>query len=211
MKRAGPVRRSVSSESGVFVPGLMGAGILLSFAMLVTDGIRRLFPVRGDRARAARVRAAALGRANDLAAVERGEAPLAARVPHVPRSRRASVVLGLAAAGAAGLLLLTTQTYFNEDLSSLAGREEWGFGAGWMASLLVASGALVWLASGVLGERRPPWLDRLAAVPPLGQLPSPDDTRRFGVVFHGGGGAAPPPDCPEPWLRLASQRDPEDL
>lgn len=36
---------------GVFVPGLMGAGILLSGAILVSDGVRRLLPSRGVRRR----------------------------------------------------------------------------------------------------------------------------------------------------------------
>lgn len=36
---------------GVFVPGLMGAGILLSAAILVSDGVRRLLPSRGVRRR----------------------------------------------------------------------------------------------------------------------------------------------------------------
>lgn len=36
---------------GVFVPGLMGAGILLSAAILVSDGVRKLLPSRGVRRR----------------------------------------------------------------------------------------------------------------------------------------------------------------
>ena len=36
---------------GVFVPGLMGAGILLSGAILVSDGVRKLLPSRGVRRR----------------------------------------------------------------------------------------------------------------------------------------------------------------
>lgn len=36
---------------GVFVPGLMGAGILLSAGILVSDGVRKLFPSRGVRRR----------------------------------------------------------------------------------------------------------------------------------------------------------------
>jgi hypothetical protein len=35
----------------VFVPGLMGAGILLSGAILVSDGVRKLLPSRGIRRR----------------------------------------------------------------------------------------------------------------------------------------------------------------
>jgi hypothetical protein len=34
---------------GVFVPGLMGAGILLSAGILVSDGIKKLFPNSGAR------------------------------------------------------------------------------------------------------------------------------------------------------------------
>lgn len=161
------------SERGVFVPGLMGAGILLSIVMLVTDGVRRMFPVRGERARAARIRSVAMGRANDLLAVGRGIAPEPARVRHVPRGRWASVLLGLLTAVTAAVVLVATQSLFNSDMIDLAGREEWGFGLGWGAAALLASGAGIWLLSGVLGPRRPEWVARLAAVPPLGELPDP--------------------------------------
>lgn len=162
-------------ERGVFVPGLMGAGILVSIVMLVTDGIRKLFPVRGDRARAARVRAVALGRANDLRAVGRGEPPEPARVLHVPRSRGVSVILGMLALAAAVAVLAGTQSYFNSDLIDLAGREEWGFGLGWGASFLLAAGGVIWLASGALGKNRPELVERLASLPALGELPDPYD------------------------------------
>lgn len=36
-------------EAGVFVPGLMGAGIILSAALLASDGVRRLLPNIGVR------------------------------------------------------------------------------------------------------------------------------------------------------------------
>ncbi|MBI2168268.1 MAG: hypothetical protein HYU28_02030 [Actinobacteria bacterium] len=167
------------SEQGVFVPGLMGAGILLSIAMLISDGARKLFPIRGDRARFAHARAAALGRANDLRAVVRGAPPVPARISHVPRGRLASIVLGLLAGASAAAVLAATHSFFNSDLAGLAGREEWGFGAGWMAAALLGSGSVIWLTAGALGSRRPSWLDRLAALPPLGELPPPDEAVRL--------------------------------
>lgn len=166
---------ALRSERGVFVPGLMGAGILVSIVMLVTDGVRKLFPVRGDRARAARMRSIAMGRANDLLAVGKGIPPEPATVRHVPRSRWVSLLLGVLAAAGAAAVLATTQSFFNDDIVDLAGREEWGFGLGWGTSALLATGAVVWLLSAAFGSRRPEWVTRLASVPPLGTLPEPHE------------------------------------
>ena len=41
-------------EAGVFVPGLMGAGIILSAALLASDGVRRLLPKIGGEAQGQR-------------------------------------------------------------------------------------------------------------------------------------------------------------
>jgi len=162
-------------ERGVFVPGLMGAGILLSIVMLISDGVRRMFPVRGERARAARLRANALGRVSDLRSVARGLAPIPARIRHVPRPRLAAAVLGLLAAGTAVALVSATQSVFHADTGVLAERG-WTLGAGYSAAALFGAAAAVWLASAVAGPSRSPWLDRVAAVPPLGGLPEPHES-----------------------------------
>ena len=169
------LRERLSGEEGVFVPGLMGAGILLSIAMLLGDGVRKVFPTRGERARAARIRSIALGRANDLRAVGQGVAPAPARVRRVPRRRFPALFLGLFAAVAAGALFALTQSFFDTDMVRLSGREEWGVGLGFAGAALFGAGALVWLLSGVLGTRGPEWVVRLASVPPLGQLPQSDE------------------------------------
>jgi hypothetical protein len=41
----------IDERTNVFVPGLMGAGILLSGAILISDGVRRLLPSQGVRRR----------------------------------------------------------------------------------------------------------------------------------------------------------------
>jgi hypothetical protein len=41
----------MDEAANVFVPGLMGAGILLSGAILISDGVRRLLPSQGVRRR----------------------------------------------------------------------------------------------------------------------------------------------------------------
>lgn len=161
-------------ERGVFVPGLMGAGILLSIVMLVSDGVRRLFPVRGPRARAAHARRVAQGRVNDLLAVGRGVPPVPARVHHVPRRRGSAALLGLLATGIAGALVSATESIFHAQTGVLAERG-WTLGAGYSAVGIFAAGAAVWLLSAVLDDARPRWLHRLAAMPPLGALPDPEE------------------------------------
>lgn len=166
------MRRPLRDESGVFVPGLMGAGILLSIVMLVSDGLRRMFPVRGERARAARLEANALGRVQDLRSVARGVAPHPVRVRHVPRPRIASALLGLLAAGIAVALISATQSIYHAEAGVLADRG-WTLGAGYSGAAIFGTGAAVWILSSVTGPARPRWLERAAAVPPLGGLPDP--------------------------------------
>ena len=167
-------RERFSSERGVFVPGLMGAGILVSILMLASDGIRKLFPVRGTRARAVRIQSIAVGRANDLRAVGQGVAPVPARIRHVPRRRLPALLLGVLAGGTAVALVVATESFFDSGMVRLSGREEWGEGAGFALAGLFGLGAAVWLLSGVLGPRRPEWIVRLASLPALGQLPDLD-------------------------------------
>lgn len=165
---------NLRDERGVFVPGLMGAGILLSIVMLVSDGIKKLFPVRGERARAARLRSVARGRAHDLLAVGSGRPPQPARVLHVPRSRPGSLVLGLLAGATATAVVAATEAIFHSDTGVLAERG-WTLGAGYSLAGIFSVAGAVWLTSALLGKARPPWLDALASWPPLGGLPYPEE------------------------------------
>ena len=52
LNRAGAEEKAdwgLGDGANVLVPGLMGAGILISAAILISDGVRRLFPSRGVR------------------------------------------------------------------------------------------------------------------------------------------------------------------
>ena len=166
------LRSRMADERGVFVPGLMGAGILVSMAMLVTDGARKAFPTRGHRARAVRLRAVAIGRANDLRSIAHGEPPHAAVITTAPRSRPVALVLGFLCGAAAVGALSGAEAYFNADLH-LAKRGEWGLGIGWGTAAFLSLGGVGLVSWAVAGERAPRWLRRIAAIPPLGALPDP--------------------------------------
>ncbi len=168
------VERGVREQAGVFVPGLMGAGILLSIVMLASDGIKKLFPVRGERARVARARVAARGRAHDLLAVGSGRPPQPARVRHVPRSRVGSLALGLIGGLTAAAVVAATQAIFHSQTGVLAERG-WTLGAGYSLAAIFSVAGAVWVTSGLLGDARPRWLETLASWPPLGGLPYPEE------------------------------------
>jgi hypothetical protein len=157
----------------VFIPGLMGAGIIVSIVMLVSDGLRRLLPVRGDRARGVHVSRRARARVHDLVSVRTGEAPLPVTVLRVPRPRSVSLALGaLALAGAVAIMVGAVVVYRGHG-SVLSGRG-WPLGGGAVLAFPLGAAGLVLLLSSALGPRRPGWLDRLARMEPLGALPDPE-------------------------------------
>jgi hypothetical protein len=163
----------MTPTAGVFVPGLMGAGLIVSIVMLASDGLRRLLPVRGERARAVHVATRARARVHDLVSVRTGEPPLSAAVSRVPRSRPVSLGLGaLALAGAAAIMAGSVVVYRGHG-SLLSGRG-WPLGVGAALALPLGAAGLVLLLSGALGPRRPGWLERLARMEPLGALPDPE-------------------------------------
>lgn len=167
--------RRLARDRGVFVPGLMGAGILLSIVMLISDGLKKLFPVRGERARAARLVSSARGRAYDLMAVGRGVPPLPHRVQRIPRPRVPAFVLGVVAAGITVALISITRSIFEAKTGILADRG-WTLGAGYTAAGLFAAGSAIWLLSAAFGSARPRWLEYLAGWGPLGVLPGAPET-----------------------------------
>jgi len=157
----------------VFIPGLMGAGLIVSIVMLVSDGLRRLLPVRGQRARAVHIAKGAQARVHDLVSVRTGEPPLLATVSRVPRPRAVSLTLGALALTGAGAIMVGAVIVYRGHGSVWSGRG-WPLGVGLALALPLGAAGLVLLLSGVLGPRRPGWLDRLARTEPLGTLPDPD-------------------------------------
>jgi hypothetical protein len=157
----------------VFIPGIMGAGIIVSIVMLVSDGLRRLVPVRGARARAVHIATRTQARVHDLVSVRTGEPPLPATVSRVPRPRAVSLALGALALAGAGAIMVGAVVVYRGHGSVWSGRG-WPLGVGLALALPLGLAGLVLLSSGVLGPRRPGWLDRLARTEPLGVLPDPE-------------------------------------
>jgi hypothetical protein len=162
----------VSPSVAVFVPGLMGAGIIVSVVMLVSDGLRQLLPARGGRARAVHITTRAQARVHDLVSVRTGEPPLPATVARVPRPRAVSLALGALALVCAAAIMAGAVVVYRGHGSVLSGRG-WPLGGGVALALPLGAAGLVLLLSGALGPRRPGWLDRIARMEPLGALPDP--------------------------------------
>ncbi len=156
----------------VFVPGLMGAGLLVSMALLVADGARKLRPARGQRARALVLATRAHSRRRDFTTVPSGSHPAPVVLPRAPRPRPLSLGLGVLAAAVATLLVWGAVLAYRADGTTLSDRG-WTIGGGVVLAALPAAAALVLLASGALGDHRPRWLDRLARAGVLGALPDP--------------------------------------
>lgn len=155
---------------GVFVPGLMVTGILVSMIMLVADGIKRLMPARGQRARAVAMEIKVRGRVSDLASVGLGVDPVPPRIDRVPRSRLSSAALALVAFSITGLLIVATIGAYTTPDSTLNERG-WTLSIGFGAAALPAIVGLVWLASALFGSTPPEWLQRATRYWPIGTLP----------------------------------------
>lgn len=157
----------------VFVPGLMGAGILVSIAMLVADGMRRLRPAVRGRARVWVQAVRAQGRVHDLVAVHSGEAPVSPPLPRVTRPRPAAFLLGVLAIAAGVAALLGAFELYRGSTGAL-GNRGWTIGAGLGVAVPLGGAGVVWLAAASLGASAPGWLRRIAATGVLGTLPDPD-------------------------------------
>ncbi|MGH2730497.1 MAG: hypothetical protein ACRDJI_07785 [Actinomycetota bacterium] len=161
---------------GVFVPGLMVTGILVSMIMLAADGIKRLIPARGDKARALRMEMKVRGRVSDLASVGLGVDPVPPRIDRVPRSRVSAAGFALVSLSIAGLLIVATISAYTTPGSTLYKRG-WTLSIGFGAAALPAIFGLLWLASALFGDEPPEWLRKAARHWPIGTLP--DLTRRW--------------------------------
>lgn len=193
MKEQPRGRARIGDEAGVFVPGLMGAGILLSMAMLVADGVRKLAPIDGEKARAARITAVAKGRVADLLALPGGEPPRPFRVRRVPRSRRHSLLLGLVSGATALVLFSTTWQVYEAETGVLADRG-WTLSFGFVVTGLFALAAVIWLLGAAIGGRGPWWWERTAGWGVLGTLPPPQTDRDPWLAAYEGRAFAPRED-----------------
>jgi hypothetical protein len=154
--------------TNVFIPGLMGAGLLVSVGMLLADGVRRLDPLRTRAARERAILAYAEGRVRDLHAVAIGTTPVPPRLAYAPRSRAARLTTGGIALGLATAAVWWSIAMYHSTGSVLSDRA-WTVGAGVLVGLALALPGLVLLASGALGRAAPGWLTHLAGRPPLGR------------------------------------------
>jgi len=160
------------TDLNVFVPGLMGAGILLSAVILISDGIKRLLPSRGERRR------------TEIAKGVHGLVSGAARAAGWtvgPRSgpRRGLRSRNAYAAGALTLIGASWAVYrAGESTYSGGGTLEgnlWplGFGIGFGIAFGIAGSTLVILA--VAHRHLPRRAAALVAKSPLGRLHAPPD------------------------------------
>ncbi len=160
--------------TNVFVPGLMGAGILLSAALLVSDGIQALVPSLGLRRRI-NVARGVRGTVVEVAAAAGLPVDHHSLLPRRPRSRwfygLVAVVTGLLA------VLATT----------------WGFDAFWGHTrfegnaIVIVFGLVAGVANAIIsatsaalaayGENLPRRLTRLVQATVAGRMQSPPDDR----------------------------------
>lgn len=165
----------------VFVPGLMGAGILVSGGILLADGIRRLTPRRGVRRQVAvaeGVRGVVAGAAR-AAGLEVGEGALLRREP---RSRWAYLVPGLALVTVAAAIIRAGVAAFVHHGTLHGNPWAIGLGLGLGIPLLLAGGLAVTLAAWHRRSRGA--LFRLVRRPWLGRLrPPPEDPRERALAL----------------------------
>lgn len=111
-------RRRPTSESGlpVFVPALMGVGILVSGVLVLAEWLRRLVPSAGVRRRLDIVEGA-LGVVQGAASVARLSVSGPDLRRRLWRPRWAYLVATLLTAGAAAFVLTAAMNVWNDDLS----------------------------------------------------------------------------------------------
>lgn len=175
-----PVRKTPwftdDAEDGlnVFVPGLMVTGIIVSMVMLVSDGIRRLIPSRGKKARAVRIELRSMGRIRDLTSVGLGVAPTPPRIERVARSRVSAFVLAAAALAVAGILTVATVGAYTSPGTTLYERG-WTLSFGLGLAAVPALIGILTLLSAVFRAEGPEWVRAATRHWPVGTLPHVDE------------------------------------
>lgn len=165
----------------VFVPGLMGAGILVSGGILLADGIRRLTPNRGVRRQvvvAQGIRGVVAGVAR-AAGFEVREGDLFQRDL---RSRWAYLAVGLALTGAAAAIIRAGVAAFVHHGTLHGNPWSIGLGLGLGTPFLLAGGLA--LAIAAWHRRSPDPLLRLIRRTWLGRLrPLPEEPRERALAL----------------------------
>jgi len=156
---------------GVFFPSLMGFGILVSGALLVSDAVHKLLPNQGRRRR----RRIVIGAYGVMAAAARTtgrELPGPSFLRRAIRSRREYLGVALVAAGALWLTVVAGNEAY-EDAKGVF------HSSPWISGLTIGFGiafGLVALAAGVLAivhRRSPRWVDWLIENTIVGRLRIP--------------------------------------
>jgi hypothetical protein len=158
----------------VFVPGLMGAGILLSGGILLADGIRRLIPLRGVRRRVTQA-IAVHGIVEGAARAAGVEVPEHEVLPRRLRTRRA---YGVTAAGLIVAGLGVTRLFLDAYADPYGSLHEnpWAIGLAIATDAPLAFGVALSGSLAVVRRRLPPRVRRLVATSWLGRLsPPPED------------------------------------
>lgn len=156
----------------VFFPSLMGVGILVSGALLLSDQVRRLLP-QGGLHRRHRVAMGAFGVVSHAAAwaeqdIEAGE--LFDRVPRHPLTYGAWAMASVAAA----VVVPVAAAAAHADEAGLFYRSPWMVGLGAATAIVFGLVALLVISTVALGQGRSgpfPWL---VANTSLGRLQVPD-------------------------------------
>ncbi len=160
-------------SASVFLPGLMGAGILLSGGILLADGIKRLTPNRGVRRRVA-VAKAVHGVVEGAARAAGHSVPTHELFPRRLRGRWTYVLVTVALM-AAGLVAtrLFTDAYTNPR--GTLHDNPWTIALALLTDAPLLLGALLCGSLAVLHRHAPQPLLRLVAATWLGRLTSPQD------------------------------------
>lgn len=158
----------------VFVPGLMGAGILMSAGILVGDGVKKLFPNSGTRRQVEVVRGvqSVVAGVAASAGVEIEESNISRRAP---RSflfyALGAVLFGILAVTAVSLGIIE----FNDDGVFEGNAISIVFGS--VVGAFAGAVAIILAALAVGRRHRIPVITRIMETTVLGRLQSPPDSR----------------------------------
>ena len=157
---------------GVFVPSLMGAGILVSGAILLVDVLRRYLPQSGLHRR----HRVAMGTYNVVAAA----AAWAGRdvsagdlLDRAPRSRTTYVALATACASLAVAVPLAMASAYHDELGVFHA-SPWMVGLGTAWGIVFGTLAIILLIVAVSARRPPRVIRWLIATTALGRFQVPD-------------------------------------